>query len=144
MKWIKEVIHKYEEIFRYLVIGVLTTLVSLATKYVLLFTFLDAKNPIELQISVVLSWILSVLFAYVTNRSFVFQSKSKKIFHEISLFVSSRVVTLLMESFLLWLFITHLKQDGNIQVIFWTLVAQVVVIVGNYLLSKFIVFSKKR
>lgn len=144
MKWIKEVIHKYEEIFRYLVIGVLTTLVSLATKYVLLFTFLDAKNPIELQISVVLSWILSVLFAYVTNRSFVFQSKSKKIFHEISLFVSSRVVTLLMESFLLWFFITYLKQDGNIQVIFWTLVAQVVVIVGNYLLSKFIVFSKKR
>ena len=133
--------HKYEEIIRYLIIGVLTTVVSLVSKYALLFTVLDAKDPLELQIAVVLSWVLAVIFAYVTNRIFVFQSKNKNIVKEILMFVSSRIATLVMESIFLWFFITFLKLNTNFYVILWTLVSQVLIMVGNYILSKFLVFS---
>ncbi len=140
---IKEILKKYQEMIRYLIIGVLTTVVSLVVKYALLFTVLDAKEPIELQISIVVSWFIAVIFAYVTNRTFVFKSENKKIIKEILLFFSSRIVTLLMESVILWFFITYLKLNTNFYVIIWTLLAQVIVIVGNYILSKFLVFTNK-
>ena len=104
---------------------------------------MDAKEPIELQISIVVSWFIAVIFAYVTNRTFVFKSENKKIIKEILLFFSSRIVTLLMESVILWFFITYLKLNTNFYVIVWTLLAQVIVIVGNYILSKFLVFTNK-
>ena len=141
--WFRTIYQKYGEIIRYLIIGVLTTVLSLAIKYALLFTVLDAKNGFALQIAVITSWICSVIFAYVTNRLFVFVSKSKNIIKEIFLFFSSRITTLLFESFILWLFITHLKLDSDGYVILWTLVSQVLVIIGNYILSKFIVFNQK-
>ena len=63
MKKIKDLYKQYSEIINYLVVGVLTTLVNLVTKYILLFTILDAKKAIELQIAVVISWIISIIFA---------------------------------------------------------------------------------
>ena len=140
---IKEILKKYQEMIRYLIIGVLTTVVSLVVKYALLFTVLDAKEPIELQISVVASWFIAVIFAYVTNRTFVFKSENKQIVKEILLFFSSRIVTLLMESVILWFFITYLKLNTDFYVVVWTLLTQVIVIVGNYILSKFLVFTNK-
>lgn len=136
--------HKYGEIIRYIIIGGLTTAVSLITKYILLFTILDAKNPLELQISVVISWILSVSFAYITNRTFVFQSKSEKLVREISMFVSSRIVTLVLEAILSWLFITYLQLNSDFYVFIVTIFIQFAVIVLNYILSKFIVFSNRK
>ncbi len=140
--FIKKTYIKYEEIVNYLIIGVMTTVISLITKYALLFTVLDAKNPLQLQISIIVSWIIAVIFAYVTNRKFVFKSKSEKILKEFSLFISSRIVTLVMESVILWFFITYLHLDSNMYVIIWTILTQFIVIVGNYILSKFFVFSK--
>ena len=63
MEKIKELYIKYKEIVNYLIFGVLTTIVSLGAKYLLLFTILDAKNSIQLQIAVVISWIAACLFA---------------------------------------------------------------------------------
>lgn len=140
---IKEILKKYQEMIRYLIIGVLTTVVSLVVKYALLFTVLDAKEPIELQISIVASWFIAVIFAYVTNRTFVFKSENKQIVKEILLFFSSRIVTLLMESVILWFFITYLKLNTDFYVVVWTLLTQGIVIVGNYILSKFLVFTNK-
>ena len=68
---------KNEEIVNYFIIGVLTTLVNILVKYALLFTILDPKNSFQLQIAVVLSWIVAVIFAYITNRIIVFRSKNK-------------------------------------------------------------------
>ena len=82
MQKIKELYLKYKEIINYLVFGFLTTVVSLVVQYGLLFTILDAENGIELQIAVVAAWIISCLFAYITNRTWVFESKSKKILTE--------------------------------------------------------------
>ena len=77
-----EIYKKYEEIINYLIIGVLTTIVNLAVKYALLFTVLNASDATQLQIAVVISWIVACLFAYITNRKIVFKSKSKKILKE--------------------------------------------------------------
>ncbi len=134
---------EHREIANYLIVGGLTTLVSLAVKYALLFTILDAKDGVQLQIAVIISWIISVAFAYWANRKYVFESKSKEYLKEISLFVSSRITTLLLDMFIMWFFVTLLKLDTNTWVIVWTIVSQILVIVANYILSKFIVFKKK-
>ena len=88
---------KYEEILNYLIVGVLTTLVSLTIYFISVHTFLDAQNAIQIQIANIISWIFAVSFAYVTNRIFVFKSKSTNYFKEISSFFASRVITLIMD-----------------------------------------------
>ena len=149
MNLIKKVYQKNEEVIRYLIVGVCTTIISLLVKYLLLFTILNPKEALELQIAVVTSWIISVLFAYITNKIFVFKSKENKIIKEIFLFFSSRIVTLLMESFIMWFFVTLLKLNSNIfikilRLIWLKLFAQLIVIVGNYILSKCFVFTRKK
>lgn len=135
---------EHREIANYLIVGGLTTLISLAVKYALLFTILDAKNDVQLQIAVIISWIISVAFAYWANRKFVFESKSKEYLKEIGLFVSSRISTLLLDMFIMWFFVSLLGLNSNIWVIVWTIVSQIIVIVANYFLSKFIVFKKQK
>lgn len=142
MKRIWNLYHKYEEIINYLIVGGLTTVISLAVKYGLLFTVMDASDPIELQAAVIISWIVAVAFAYVANRIFVFHSKSKKYLKEISGFVAGRIATLVLEMFIMWFFVTLLKLDSNMWVVVWAIVAQILVIVGNYIISKLFVFKK--
>ena len=139
-----ELYKKYEEIVNYLIFGVLTTVVSLATKYLLLFTILDAKNSIQLQIAVIVSWITACTFAYVTNRIWVFKSKSKNILKEAISFFAARLATLGLEMLIMFVFVTALGLNSNLWVIVWTLVSQVLIIIGNYVLSKLVVFKKEK
>ena len=143
MQKIKEIYFKYKEIINYLIFGVLTTVVSLVTKYLLLFTILDASDAFELQIAVVISWIAACLFAYITNRIWVFESKAKNIVKEMTKFFGARLTTLGMEMLIMFVFVTALGLSSNIWVIIWTLVSQVAIIIGNYVLSKLIVFKNK-
>ncbi len=143
MQKIKKLYSKYKEIINYLIFGVLTTIVSLAVKYLLLFTILDASNGIELQIAVIISWIIACLFAYITNRIWVFESKSKKILKEMAKFFGARLATLGMEMLIMFIFVTLIGLNTDTWVVIWTLVTQVLVIVGNYILSKLLVFRKK-
>lgn len=144
MQKIKELYFKYKEIINYLIFGVLTTIVSLATKYLLLFTILDASNAIQLQIAVVTSWVTACLFAYITNRIWVFESKSKEILKEMAKFFAARLATLGMEMLIMFIFVTALGLNSDMWVVVWTLVSQVVIIIGNYILSKLIVFKDKK
>ena len=144
MQKIKELYLKYKEIINYLIFGVLTTVVSLATKYLLLFTILDASNAIQLQIAVVTSWVTACLFAYITNRKWVFESKSKEILKEMAKFFASRLATLGMEMLIMFVFVTALGLNSDMWVVVWTLVSQVLIIIGNYILSKLIVFKEKK
>ena len=139
-----ELYKKYEEIINYLIIGVLTTVVNLAVKYALLFTVLNASDATQLQIAVVISWVVACIFAYITNRKIVFKSKSKKILKEFTAFVSARLFTLFLEMLIMFLFVTLLKLNSNLWVIVWSLVAQIVVIVVNYVLSKLVIFKKEK
>ena len=134
----KELINKYGEIIRYLIIGVLTTVISLIIYYGLTLTILDAKVPLELQIANILSWIGAVIFAYFTNKYYVFKDDRKDKTGIIKFF-SSRIVTLLLDMLLMYILVTKLGFNDKIIKI----IVQVIVIVGNYVLSKFFVFKKK-
>lgn len=143
MKFIKDMYKKYEEIVNYLIVGVLTTIVSLGVKWGLLFTILDAKVAIQLQIAVVTSWIAAVLFAYFASRRFVFKSKNKNILKEMLSFFGARVTTLLMEMVIMWFFVNLLKLNSDTWVLVWTVVVQILVTIFNYVFSKLFVFKKK-
>ena len=142
--WGWGIYYKNPEIWNYLIVGFLTTVVSLAIKWSLLFTILDAKNALQVQIAVIISWIGAVAFAYVTNRIFVFKSKSKKYLKEIRDFVISRIATLLMEMSIMWFFVTLLKLNSDNWVLVFTIICQVVVTVFNYIFSKLFVFKAKK
>lgn len=141
---IKDIYKKYEEIINYVIVGALTTLVSLGVKWILLFTILDAKVAIELQTSVVISWICAVLFAYVTNRKYVFKSKNKNILKEMIEFFGARVLTLLLEMGIMWFFVTFLKLNSHSWVVIWTIITQVLIMVLNYVFSKIFVFKGRK
>ena len=140
IKRIKELYIKYKEIINYLIFGVLTTLVNLITKYILLFTILDPTNGFQLQIAIIISWVVAVIFAYFTNRKFVFESKETNKLKEANKFVISRIVTLLIDMMIMFIGVTVCKFNDKIIKI----VSQVIVIVMNYIFSKIVVFKKNK
>lgn len=144
MKKIFNLYKKYEEQINYLIVGGLTTIVGVGSKLLLLFTILDQTNGLQLQIAEIISWILAVLFAYITNRIFVFKSKvkGKNQVREALNFVKGRVFTQLIQMFIMWFFVTLLKLNSNIWVIIFTLICQVMQIILNYVISKLLVFKK--
>lgn len=139
MNKIIELYKKYKEIINYLVVGGLTTVVSMVLFYGSTWTFLDGNDAIQLQIANIISWTGSVLFAYFANRIFVFESKNPNIIKELISFISSRVLTLLLDMGTMFLLSTLLHLNYNISKI----VAMVLVTVGNYVISKVFVFKKK-
>ena len=143
MKKILEIYEKYKEVINYLIFGVLATIVNLGVKYLLLFTILDAVNPVQLQIAVIISWIVACVFAYFTNRTIVFKSKSKDILKEAISFFTARLITLGMEMLIMFIFVTALKLNSDLWVVLWSAVSQAVVIVSNYIFSKLLIFKKK-
>ena len=142
MKKIISIYKKYEEIINYIIVGGLTTLVSLASKWILLFTVLDAASALELQIAVIISWICAVSFGYITNRIFVFKSNNKNILKEITSFFGARTLTLLLEMVIMWFFVTLLRMNSDTWVLIWTILSQFIILVLNYVFSKIFVFKK--
>ena len=123
---------KYGEIVRYLIVGILTTVVSLVTYYGCVFTFLNPENALQLQLANVLSWIIAVTFAYATSRIYVFQSKQENILREMAAFYSSRLLTLFMDMAIMFIMVTLCRVNDKLA----KLVVQVVVTVANYVFSK--------
>ena len=131
----------HREIIDYIIVGILTTIVSLLVKNGLLLIVLDPKKAIDVQIAVVISWIIAVAFAYVTNRIFVFKSKSKEYLKEIASFVCGRVFTLLLDMLIMWFICNLLNLNTNLWVFIASMISQVVVTVLNYIISKLFVFK---
>ena len=138
MKKIISLYKKYEEIVNYLVVGVLTTVVSLVSYYICVLTILDPNKALELQIANIISWICAVLFAFVTNKIFVFKSKSKNLLKEFTSFVGARVLTLIIDMLIMFVMVTTMGINDKISKI----VVQVVVTILNYIFSKLFVFKK--
>ncbi len=133
--WGWGIYHKNEELWNYLIIGALTTVVSIGS-----YSIFSKLLKINYLISNVLSWIVSVIFAYFTNRWFVFHSKEKKKFKEFMAFISSRLLTLLLDSGLMIVGVDYLKIDDLVTKI----LVQIVIVISNYILSKLIVFKKEK
>lgn len=136
---IKKMYTKYKEIINYLIFGVLTTVISLIVYYGLTFTIINPDNALMLQVANIISWIAGVLFAYFTNRKYVFESKNTNKVKEFISFVGARVTTLILDMAVMGIGVTILHGNDKIM----KLISQVLVIVGNYVLSKVFVFRKK-
>lgn len=126
---------KHREMVLYLFFGGCTTVVSLGS-FILFEDFLQIHE----LVANVLSWILAVGFAYVTNRKWVFEAKKKFCLAEIIAFYGGRVFTLGVEMLILLVFVTWLDFNSTLVKLF----AQVVVLIGNYLISKFLIFRKNK
>ena len=125
---------KYKEIINYIIFGGLTTLVNI----IVYFIFAKIFNIDELFSNVV-AWILSVLFAYITNKLFVFESKTrniKSIIGEILSFFGCRLLSGGIDIGLFALMIKVLSINDGISKI----VTQILIIIINYVFSKLIVF----
>jgi putative flippase GtrA len=135
MNKILEIIKKYRQIILYLIFGALTTLINIVAYWVF-------AHPLSLGTlaSTILAWLTSVFFAFFTNKSIVFESKGKKrFFFELATFLGARVFTGVLDLGIMFLFVDVLLfNDMAIKII-----SNIVVIVLNYILSKFIIFKKK-
>lgn len=128
---------KYEEGINYLFWGFTSFVLN-----ILLFYLLTNVCHIQELITNVISWIVCVIFAYFTNRMFVFKSQNKDMQSagtEFIQFISARIGTLILEEVIIFVGITLLHGNNMIT----KLTGQVLVIVSNYILSKIWIFRKK-
>ena len=134
MNFIKKMYFQYKEIILYLIFGGLTTLVNMAS-----FTLLNEVCHLGWVPSNIIAWILSVVFAYITNRKYIFESNNDNISKEIFLFFFFRVLSLGLDMLFMWLFIEMIGMHDLVS----KLIVQVIVVVLNYVFSKLFVFAKK-
>ncbi len=120
------------ELVLYVVFGAFTFFVNIAVY----FLFEDVLG-VNYLISNIIAWFFSVLFAYITNRIWVFESKSPDILKEMALFFGGRIFSGVVDTALMYLFIDVMMIGDTISKI----VVQIIVIVLNYIFSKLIVFK---
>ena len=128
--------NKYREVLMYLVFGVLTTVVNIVSFYIL------DKLGVSLYVNNFITWALSVIFAFVTNKLVVFESKStnkKDLVREFFTFILARIFSLVVDMVAISLFINVLHIGKMISKI----ISNVIVIVINYIFSKLFIFKKK-
>lgn len=134
---------KHKEGMRYLIFGALTTLVNIISYTILAKLALKGigNESLRVNISEILAFIISVLFAYITNKLYVFESKTegkKQLFKEITAFFSCRIITeiisILMMNMAVWF---------NINDILMKIISNIVVIIANFIFSKILIFKKK-
>ena len=139
---IKALCVKYRELLVYLIVGVLTTVVSWGCKFLWNALFFGGTAQPGVGQNTVLSVVENVsgiAFAYPTNRKWVFQSKNPNILAEMGEFIGSRLVTMLLGYLLNLLCVNVL----GVSVFVSTMLVSVVVVIGNYVISKFFVFKKR-
>lgn len=127
---------KYKEQINYLIFGGLTTLINIVA-YIFFYDILALSN----LFSNIMAWIFSVLFAYITNKLWVFESKTvgfSALLKELSSFVGCRLATGVLDIVIMYIGVDVFLLSGTLMKLF----SNVIVIVLNYLLSKILIFSK--
>ena len=139
MNRIKELYFKYKEIINYVFFGGCTFVVN----FISYFIFADLFK-IDEVVSNMIAWVISVLFAYITNKIFVFESKTetlKNTLKEMASFFLARIVSGILcdvGTFALMIRVLHIND------VISKVVTQVMVVIMNYLFSKLIVFRKSK
>lgn len=131
---------KYEEIIVYLIVGVLNTIVSWAAWYLCAFTILDAQIVWQNAVLSAIQWVVGVVFGYVMNRKYVFKSKNPRIMKEFLEFSGGRVSTWILDTVMMILLVNILSVNEYVSKI----IVAILVMIGNYLISKFLVFKKDK
>lgn len=127
--------NKYKEALLYLFFGGCTTLINIVT------FFICRQFELGINLSNVIAWVIAVIFAFVTNKLFVFDSKdmsSKKVFKETLSFFVFRILSLGVDTGIIYVMIEMMKINELISKI----VSNIVVIIVNYVFSKLFVFKK--
>ena len=138
MEKIKNLYLKYKEVINYLIFGGLSTVVNFVSYYIAARIF-----GIDEVVSSGISWFCAVLFAYITNKIFVFESKTKSIkstLIELAKFFLARIASGILcdvGTFALMVKVLHIND------IIAKIVTQIMVIIVNYIFSKLIIFKKK-
>lgn len=149
---IKRLFEKYKEVISYIFFGVLATIVNLVS-----FKIFDAILGEHLYLLTnIISWLITVIFAYFTNKLWVFESKSWKadvVVKELVGFFGARIFSLVVEEAGLWLMIDIMHMgamgwdifgfnlNGNMIA---KVIMQVVVVILNYVFSKLVIFRHKK
>ena len=138
MNKIMQIWKKHKEVLSYLVFGVLTTLVNIVAYWL-------CAHPLGLGTlpSSVLAWLAAVLFAYVTNRKWVFHSQAvtrQEITREMLSFFACRLATGVVDWVMMFVCVDLLHFNDMVMKI----LANVVVVILNYVASKLIIFAKKK
>ena len=134
----EDVYKKYKEVLLYLFFGGMTTVISIGS-----YSYCDVGLHIDPLVANIISWILAVLFAYVTNKIWVFSAQTYgigELFLEMIHFFGGRLFTLVLEEVILFIFINKLHFNS----ILVKIAAQFMVLVLNYMISKLLVFRKKQ
>lgn len=138
MKRLMDLFRKYREPITYIFFGGCTTLVNWGC-----YWLLAHPMGVDETVSTLIAQVLSVLFAYVTNRIWVFQSQAKgfgPVMKEMGSFFLSRLSTILLDAALMEIFAKRLGFNDMLV----KLVANIIIIALNYVLSKLLVFRKKK
>ena len=134
---VKALVVKYQDMILYVFFGALATLVNTASYY-LCYNIIGISNVP----SVIIAWLLAVVFAFFTNKLWVFKSKSfapDVLKHEIPTFFGARLLTGLLDLGIMYLAVDVLHGNGTV----WKLISNILVIILNYVASKLIIFKKK-
>lgn len=133
---------EYESVISYLFWGVVTTIVNLAV-----FQFLSSGIHWNYQVATVIAWFLSVLVAYFTNKVWVFNSHYstvKAFVKEFFSFYFYRGLTLIMDIIMMYIGVSLLKFDSPMQQFIVKVIDNVVVVIANYVFSKWLIFHDNR
>lgn len=131
---------KYEEIVNYLIVGVATTVVYLIACFIFERFIWNPEIPVENFLINTFGWVVGVIFAYFTNRKYVFKSDNPNMKNEIIKFVGGRLLTWGLDVFIMWLLVNVWGVNYWISKLF---VSCVLVMIANYLISKLLVFKKE-
>ncbi|MCR5086731.1 MAG: GtrA family protein [Lachnospiraceae bacterium] len=148
MKTIKRLFAEHREVVMYLIFGVATTLVNWVVTFLLQKVFGLAAYGWQFVLTNAIAWVAAVLFAFFTNKKYVFESKTTgktAFFAELVKFVGARLATGAIEITLPTMLVSAgLNQSLFSFKGFWAkAVTSVIVIVLNYVFSKLFVFRKK-
>ena len=134
---VKGLIIKYQELIMYGIFGVGATLINIFS-----YKFFVDILGIYFLVANVIAWILAFVFAFITNKLFVFKSKSwerASALKEFIGFFTARIGTGVLDTALMYVFITTLKIDDTVSKV----IINIIVIIINYVASKFWIFKRK-
>lgn len=135
---------EHKEGMRYLVFGVLSTIVNIVTAALTYYVmFVKMTEEVRVNLSTIIAIIAAWIFAYITNKLYVFDSKTntiKEFMKEIGSFVGCRVITAIVEIIIMNLFVTKLQFNY----IGMKIISNIIVIILNFIFSKLLIFKKRK
>lgn len=137
IRWGISLLKKYRELVMYGIVGVMTTVINMVV-----FWIFTAPLPIHYTLANIIAWVLAVVFAFFANKIFVFENhgwSGSVVLHEAITFFLSRIASLAVDMLGMALMISVLHCEEMLS----KFLVNILVILVNYILGKFWVFSKK-